>query len=92
MDILSAYSNSGITSVKKFVATSKWRPFFKFWNIKHSFKLYSDMKKCPIWNRKYIHIIGLQLVASIVPVDFGHVWSTILSGSFFTDEQRQGPV
>ena len=33
--------------VKKFVATSKWCPFWKFWNIKHSFNFTSDMKNCP---------------------------------------------
>ena len=31
--------------VKKFIATSKWRPFWKFWNIKHSFILTSDIKR-----------------------------------------------
>ena len=30
--------------VKKFVASSRWRPFWKFWIIKHSFNLTSDMK------------------------------------------------
>ena len=30
---------------KKFVASSKWRPFWKFWNIKHSFNLTSDMNR-----------------------------------------------
>ena len=46
MVIFLVYSTSGITSgKKKFVASSKWRPFWKFWNIKHSFNLTSDMKK-----------------------------------------------
>ena len=31
--------------MKKFVASSKWRPFWKFWIIKHSFNLTSDMKR-----------------------------------------------
>ena len=31
--------------VKTFVASSKWRPFWKFLNIKHSFNLTSDMKR-----------------------------------------------
>ena len=35
------YSISGITSGKKFVVSSKWRPF---WNIKHSSDLTADMK------------------------------------------------
>ena len=45
MTIVLVYSPSGITSGKKFVASSKWRPFWKFWNMKHSFNLTSDMKK-----------------------------------------------
>ena len=44
MAIVLVYSNSGITSGKKFVASSKWRPFWKFWKIKFSFKLTSHMK------------------------------------------------
>ena len=43
--IFLVYSTSGITSGKKFVASSKKRPFWKFWNLKHSFNLISDMKK-----------------------------------------------
>ena len=39
------YSTSGITSGKKSLSSSKWRPFWNFWNIKHSFNLTSDMKR-----------------------------------------------
>ena len=40
--------------VKKFVASSKWRPFWKMWNFRHSFKLTSDMKRSPpIMPNKY---------------------------------------
>ena len=42
---LSGYSTSGITSGKKILSGSKWRPFWKFSNIKHSFKLTSDLKR-----------------------------------------------
>ena len=46
MAIFLVYSTSGITfGKKKFVVSSKWRPFWKFWNIKHSFNLTSDMKR-----------------------------------------------
>ena len=45
MDIFLVYSTSGITSSKKSLSGSKWRPFWKFWNIKHSFNLTSDMKR-----------------------------------------------
>ena len=41
MVIFLVYSTSG----KKSFSGSKWRPFWKFWNIKHSFNLTSDMKK-----------------------------------------------
>ena len=30
---------------KTFFVTSKWRPFWKFWNIKHSFNFTSDLKR-----------------------------------------------
>ena len=40
--------------VKMFVATSKWRTFWKFWNIKHGFNLSSDMKRpSKIMPKKY---------------------------------------
>ena len=45
MAIFLVYSPSGITSGKKSLSGSKWRPFWKFWNIKHSFNLTSDMKR-----------------------------------------------
>ena len=45
MAIFLAYSPSGITSGKKSLSGSKWRPFWKFWNIKHSFNLTSDVKR-----------------------------------------------
>ena len=44
MTIFLVYSTSGITSGKKCLSSSKW-PFWKFWNIKHSFNLTSDMKR-----------------------------------------------
>ena len=44
MAIFLVYSTSGITSGKKTFVGLKWRPFWKFWNIEHSFNLTSDMK------------------------------------------------
>ena len=41
MAIFQVYSPSG----KKSLSGSNWRPFWKFWNIKHSFNLTSDMKR-----------------------------------------------
>ena len=45
MEIFLVYSNSGITSGKKSLSGSKWRPFWKFLNIKHSFNLTSVTKR-----------------------------------------------
>ena len=45
MAIFLVYSTSGMTSGKKIVASSKWRPFWNFLNIKHSFNLNSEMKR-----------------------------------------------
>ena len=45
MAIFRVYSTSGITSGKKSLSGSKWPPFWKFWNIKHSFNLTSDMNR-----------------------------------------------
>ena len=41
MALFLVYSTSG----KNKFSGSKWRPFWKFWNIKHSFNLTSDMKR-----------------------------------------------
>ena len=46
MAIFLVYSTSGINSgKKKFVASSKWRPFWSLLNITHSFNLTSDMER-----------------------------------------------
>ena len=56
MAIFLVYSTSDIISGKKCVASSKWRPFWKFWNIKHSFNLTSDMKRSSqIMTKKYFY-------------------------------------
>ena len=56
MAIFLVYYPSGITSGKKVFASSKWRPFWKFWNIKHSFNLTTDMKiLSQIMPKKYFH-------------------------------------
>ena len=45
MAIFLVYSTSGITSSEKVCRDSKWWPFWKFLNIKHSFNLTLDMKR-----------------------------------------------
>ena len=42
--------------LKRFVASSKWRPFKKKWNMKHSFNLTSDMRrKSPSMQKSTFH-------------------------------------
>ena len=56
MTIFLVYSTSGITSGKKIVSSSKWRPYWIFFNIKHSFNLTSDMKRSSqIMPKKVFH-------------------------------------
>ena len=45
MAIFLVYSTFGITSGKKSLSSSKWRLFWKFWNIKHNFNLTADIKR-----------------------------------------------
>ena len=81
MAIFLEYSTSGITSGKKFVPSSKWRPFWKFWNTKHSFHLTSDMKRSsqimPIfswwWQHQWRHRVALKftLYSCLGEVGFG---------------------
>ena len=56
MAIVLVYSTTGITSGKKSLSGSKWRPFWKFWNIKHSLNLTSDMKRSSqIMPKKFVY-------------------------------------
>ena len=56
MAIFLVYSTSGITSGKKSLSSSKWQPFWKFWNIRHSFNLTSDMKRSSqIMQKKFFY-------------------------------------
>ena len=50
---------------KKLVASSKWMSFWKFWNIKHSFNLTSDMKRSSqIMPKKSIFMMMTSSMAS----------------------------
>ena len=65
MAIFLVYSTSGTTSGKKFVASSKWRPFWKILNIKHSFNFTSDMKRSSqIMHKKSIFLIMTSSMTS----------------------------
>ena len=57
MAIFLVYSTSGITSDKDSLSRAQnGGQFGKFWNIKHSFKLTSDMKRSSqIMTRKFFH-------------------------------------
>ena len=58
MAILWAYSTSGISSGEKFVATSKWQPF---WNNERSFHLISDMW----WSSRIMHKNFMVMTSSM---------------------------
>ena len=75
MAIVLVYSTSGITSGKKSLSGSKWRPFWKFWNIKHSFNLTSDMKRSSQivpkmflwwWRRRWRHRVASKFLSIFV--------------------------
>ena len=65
MAIVLVYSISGITSGKKFVVSSKRRPFWKFWNIKHSFNLTSDMKRSSQIMSKKVFFYGDDVINDV---------------------------
>ena len=53
-----------IFPVKKFVASSKWRPFWKFWNIKHSFNLTSHMiRSSQIMPKKFFMVMTSSMTS-----------------------------
>ena len=74
--IFLVYFTSDITSgKKKIVASSKWRPFGKFWNSKHSFNLTLDMKRSSQimqkkvfswwWHHRWRHRVASKLALYI---------------------------
>ena len=58
LEMLMAISLVYSTSGKKSLSSWKWQPFWKFWNIKHSFNLTSDMKRSSqiMPPKKFIHV------------------------------------
>ena len=65
MAIFLIYSTSDITSGKKSLSGLKWRPFWKFWNIKHSFNLTSDMKRSsPIMPKSFFFMVMTSSMTS----------------------------
>ena len=73
--------NFGITSGKKFLANSKWRPFWTFWNIKHSLKLTSDMERSSqIMQKKLSMMMTLSMTSQgglSRPFIFLYKWNNI---------------
>ena len=65
MAILLLYSTSGITSGKKFVATWKWRPFWKFWNWYISVNIWA---RASIKHSKYRKCLWLSCWYILLPV------------------------
>ena len=78
MAIFLVYSTSGITSGKKIVAGSKWRPFWKFLTIKHSFNLTSHMiRSSQIMPQKSIFMMIKSSMASQGGLKVGPLYSFI---------------
>ena len=70
--------NFGITSGKKFLASSKWRPVWPFWNIKHSFKLTSDMERSSqIMQKKVLSMMMTSQGGLSRPSIFLYKWNNI---------------
>ena len=78
MAILLVYSTSVIASGKKFVATLKWEPFWKFWNMKRSFTLTSNMKRSSktLCQKKYFSWL-LSSMTSRVGLKFAPLYSCL---------------
>ena len=80
--------------VKKFVATSKWRPFWKCWNINHRFKLTSDMERSSqIMPEKLFFVVvtpsmtsegGLKVVPLYSFINETRMWYMISSPAMLT--------
>ena len=78
MVIFLIYFSSGMTPVKNFVASSKWRPFWKFLNIKNSFNLTSDMKiSSQIMPKKSIFMMMTSSMTSQGGLKVGPLYSFI---------------
>ena len=63
---------------KKFFASSKWRPFLKFRNIKHSYNLTQNMKRSSqIMPKKVFFMMMTSSMTSQGAVEFGPIYSFI---------------
>ena len=68
MAILLVYSTPVSLQLKKFVAISKWQPFWEFWNIKYSFILTSDMKRShQIMHNLFFRVMTLSMTSQSDP-------------------------
>ena len=85
MAIFLVYSTSGITSGKKSLSGSKWRPFWQFWNIKHSFNLTSDMKRSSqIMPKKFMVMTSWMTSKGRLKVSlYSHVKERLAPGANF---------
>ena len=75
MAIFLVYSTSVIASAKKSLSGSKWRPFWKFWNIKHRFNLTSDMKRSSQIMPKSILMMVMSSMTSQGGLKVGPIYS-----------------
>ena len=77
MAIFLVYSTSGITSGKKVCRELKMAAIWKFWNVKHSFNLTSDMKDRPKLYQKSIFMMMTSSMASQGGLIVGPLYSFI---------------
>ena len=79
--------------VKMFVATSKWRPLWKFWNIKQSVSLNSDSKKiAPNYAKKFLSMGKTSSTTSRGGLKVGPLYSFIneIRARFIKAKDEQG--
>ena len=86
MAIFLVYSTSGTTSGKKLVASSNRRPFWNFWNIKHSF----NEKIVPNYAKKSIFMMMTSSMTSQGGLKVGPLYSFIyeITTFFMITKQR----
>ena len=84
MAIFLVYSPSGITSGKKFVASSKWRPFWKFWNWNTASIWHQIRKYRPKWCQKGIFKVMTSSMTSQGGLKVGPLFSFIYDITAFS--------
>ena len=85
MAIFLVYSTSGVTSGKKVCRELKMSAILKFWNMKHSFNLTSDMKiSSQIMPKKSIFMMMTSSMTSQGGLKVGRLYSFIYEITTFS--------